>query len=183
MSEDNSPLNYGQLVNALQDLCQQKRSGTILVATHDNNLARILLDGGRIVSVVFGQKRDSDALVLVRQITSCRVKFSEGVVGSHEGTNLPATGTILRMLGGGGAKTPGGAGTTAIEAALGVIEQELIEVLGPMASLIWGEHLEKAGKPLTPATITRLLQTVASEISDPAKRQHFKEQVEKKIRG
>lgn len=182
MSEANSPLNYGQLVDALQNLCQQKKSGTILVATHDNNLARILLDGGRIVSIVFGQKRDNDALALVRQITSCRVKFSESVVGPHEGANLPATGTILRMLGG-GANTQGGAGTSALKAALGIIEQELIEVLGPMASLILGEHLEKAGKPLTPDVVTRLLQTVATEISDPVKRQRFKEQVEKKIRG
>jgi hypothetical protein len=182
MSEDNSPLNHGQLVDALQNLCQQKKSGTILVATHDNSLARILLDGGRIVSIVFGQKRDSDAIAMIREITSCRVKFSDSVVGPHEGKNLPATSTILRMLGG-GTNAPGGAGTTAIDAALGIIEHELIEVLGPMASLIWGEHLEKAGKPLTPATITRLLQTVATEISDPGKRQRFKEQVEKKLRG
>jgi len=111
MSEDNAPLNYGQLVDALQNLCQQKKSGTILVATHDNNLARILLDSGRIVSIVFGQKRDSDAIALIREITSCRVKFSESVVGSHEGANLPATGTILRMLGG-GASAPSGAGTS-----------------------------------------------------------------------
>jgi len=182
MSSDNSPLNYNQLVDTLQGLCQQKKSGTVLIATHDNNLARILLNVGRIVSIVFGQKRDGDAIALIREITSCRVKFSESVVGPHEGANLPATGTILRMLGV-VVSAPGGAGTSAIEAALGIIEHELIEVLGPMASLIWGEHLEKAGKPLTPDTVTRLLQKVASEISDPAKRQRFKEQVEKKIRG
>jgi hypothetical protein len=182
MSEDNAPLNYGQMVDTLRDFCQQKKSGTVLVATHDNNLARILLDGGRIVSVVFGQMRGSDAIALIREIRSCRVKFSDSVVGSHEGVNLPATATILRMLGG-GANAPGGAGTSAIEASLGIIEQELIEVLGPMASLIWDEHLEKADKPLTPDSITRLLQKAASEISDPGKRQRFKEQVEKKLRG
>lgn len=182
MSEDNSPLNHDQLVDTLQDLCQQKKSGTVLVATHDNNLARILLEDGRIVSIVFGQKRDNDAIPLVREITNCRVKFSENVVGSHEGANLPATSTILRMLGG-SANAPGGAGTSAIGTPLDIIEHELIEILGPMASLIWGELLEKAGKPLTPDAISRLLQAAAAEISDPGKRQRFKEQVEKKIRG
>lgn len=181
MSEDNSPLNHGQLVGALQALCQQKKTGTVLIATHDNNLARILLDDGRIVSISFGQKRDSDAIPLVREITNCRVKFSDSVVGSHEGANLPSTDTILRMLGG-GATVPGG-GTTAIEASLGVIEHELIDVLGPMASLIWGELLEKAGKPTTPDALNRLLQAAAAEISDPGKRRHFVEQAEKKIHG
>ncbi len=182
MSADHSPLNYGQLVDTLRNFCQEKKSGTMLVATHDNNLARILLDDGKIVSVVFGQKRDSDAIAMVREITSCRVKFSDSVVGSHKSANLPATGTILRMLGG-GANAPGGVGTTAIEASLEIIEQELVDVLGPMASLIWDELLAKAGKPLTPDAITRLLQTAANEISDPGKRQHFKEQVAVKLRS
>lgn len=182
MSEDNSLLSYDQMVGTLRNFCQQKKSGTMLVATHDNNLARILLDDGKIVSVVFGQKRDSDAIAMLREITNCRVKFSDNVVGSHTSANLPATGTILRMLGG-GADAPGEAGKTSIRSPLEIIEHELVDVLGPMASLIWEELLAKAGKPLTPDAITRLLQMAAAEISDPAKRQHFKEQVAVKLRS
>ena len=57
-----------------------------------------------------------------------------------------------------------------------LIERELAEFLGPMAPLICDEHL--AGRTgLGPQEISKVVESIAGEIGDPAKEAQFKQWV------
>jgi hypothetical protein len=173
MSPD-EPLTYKQLIDQLQRFCVEKKTGTVLIATEDNQLARILLENGDITFLAFGQKQAQDAVALIREIKTGRVKFSEGQVGSSGKQVLPPTREMLQAL----------AGTRATPAAaLKIIENELIDILGPMGSIICAEHLKKIGDLTQASALTDFINAVAREIKDPTKTRRFKEDVLKKIGG
>lgn len=182
MATEDSLLDNRSLMAELGRLCQQKKSGTVLIATQDNNLARVLLEAGEIISMVFGQKRGQDVIPLVRTITAGRIRFSDGKAGgTREIDSLPPTETVLRLLGAGAPVAPPANGAPIGASALKLVEDELVEFLGPMASLIWREHLDKAANPTQPETLARLIDAVAVEIGDPDKIQRFKGRVRSKL--
>jgi hypothetical protein len=173
MSPD-EPLTYKQLIDQLQRFCAEKRTGTVLIATEDNQLARILLENGNISFLAFGRKQAQDAVAQIREIKTGRIKFSEGHVGSYNKQVLSPTREMLQAL----------AGTRATPAAaLKIIENELIDILGPMGSIICAEHLKKIGDLTQASALTDLINAVAREIKDPTKARRFKEDVLKKIGG
>jgi hypothetical protein len=168
------PLTYKQLIDQLRRFCGEHRTGTVLIATEDNQLARILLEKGNITFMAFGQHQGQDAIPLIQEIETGRIKFSEGHVGSYNKQVLSPTREVLQAL----------AGTRATPAvALKIIENELIDILGPMGSLICAEHLKKAGDLTQASALTDLINAVAREIKDPTKTRRFKEDVLKKIGG
>lgn len=189
MADQTAPLTYGQLIDELRRACVDKRTGTMMIATQENQLARILFEDGEIVSIACGLKRGRDAIPLLQEIKQARVKFSRGKIGSHSGA-LPPTAEIMRMLSGETAApaaatttAPATAGLTAdqVPKALKVIETELIEFLGPLANIVWAEHLERIGTPVGVRKLHGLVDGLAKEIGDPTKIQRFKEQVWQKI--
>ncbi|HLQ27123.1 MAG TPA: hypothetical protein VK138_14760 [Acidiferrobacterales bacterium] len=173
MSPD-EPLTYKQLIDQLRRFCGEHKTGTVLIATEDNQLVRVLLEKGNITFLAFGQKQGQDAVPLIREIKTGRIKFSEGHVGSSGKQALPPTREVLQAL----------AGTRATPAAaLKIIENELIDVLGPMGSIICAEHLKKAGDLTQASALTDFINVVAREIKDATKTRRFKEEVLKKIGG
>ena len=58
-----------------------------------------------------------------------------------------------------------------------IIEDQLIDVLGPMASLIWEEHLARAGGVAANVDLVHLVNSVATEIADSEKAAHFRNHV------
>ena len=182
MATDDSLLDNRALMAEIGRLCQQKKSGTLLIAAQDNSLARILLNSGEIVSMVLGQKHGPDVIPLIRSITAGRIKFSEGkAVGIRDSDSLPPTETVLRQLGAQQPAVRSASGVPIGASALKLIEDELVELLGPMASLVWNEHLEKFAEPGRPENLARLIDAVAAEIGDPGKIQRFKQQVRGKL--
>jgi hypothetical protein len=184
---DESLLNYRQLLDELGQLCATQKTGTVMIATTDNALVRVLLDRGQIISLSVGSKSGADAVLLVRATKAGRLRFSPGTTaGAHETGALPPTGKLLAMLAGGGA-TPADAGrkapaAVAVDTAvLAQLEAALIEYLGPMGSLIWQEQLAAAGNPRDSAGLARAIDAAAAQIGDPAKTQRFKEQARKLI--
>ncbi len=189
-AEQSTPLSYPQLVEELRRACVEKRTGTMMIATHDNQLARILLRDGEIVSISYRLKNGLDAVPLLKEITQARVKFSQGKTGADQANGaLPATDEIMRMLGGIKAVPPtptptaGTVGADQVPKALKIIETELTEFLGPLANFVWTEHLERAGKPMTANKLRALVDGLAKEIGDPTKVQLFKEKIWQRIGG
>ena len=67
-------------------------------------------------------------------------------------------------------------------AAYRVIEQELIEVLGPMGTLVRSEHLERAGGPQASPDLSALLISLCTEIDSPKKSALFRQRVRARLR-
>lgn len=148
MGTDDPLLIYEQILEQLQRCCIERRTGTALIASDDNQLARILFENGNIVSVMIGTKSDKEAIPFIRHIKAARVKFSHGKFGSHAGGLALSTDEVLAALSGkaaapAGAPANGTIRNEQIAGALKVIHAELIEFLGPMGSLVWNEHLAK----------------------------------------
>jgi hypothetical protein len=178
-------------MDELQRSCIERRSGTLLIATEDNQLARIFFHEGEITSLTYGLKHGMEAIGAIKEIKQGRAKFSHGRVGDSRGGKLPATAEVLQLLAGkrrAPAATPARPAPKAVSndqvpSALKVIEAELVEFLGPLAKIVWSEHLERIGKPVSSRQLPTLIDNLAKEIGDPTKVKSFKEQVWQKIGG
>ena len=190
MSADESVFSYGELVDELRRCYVEKVTGTILAATQDNQLARILFQDGNITFLSYGLKKGVDAIEPIKNIKQARVKLSQGRVGGRQDGKLPATEELLELWGGehtapASKKKPASTSISSdrIPNALKVLEAELVEFLGPVAQIVWTETLEKVGKPANARAVSALVDALAMEIRDPAKVQRFKTQVWEKIGG
>ena len=189
VNPDQSTLfTYDGLLDELRRSCIEKRTGTLLIATEDNQLARIFLQAGEITFLSYGLKNGMDAIAAIKEIKQARAKFSHGRVGANRGGKLPPTAEILQRLGSerrAAAARPASKSLSddQVPTALKMIEAELVEVLGPLAKIVWSEHLERIGKPIHPRELRTLIDNLAKEIGDPTKVQRFKEQIWQKIRG
>lgn len=185
--EESTLSTDAQLLDELRRACVEKRTGKMLIVTQDNQLARISFREGEIVSISYRLKSGREAIALLREIKQARVKFSPGSAGGDQAAQpLPSTVEIVRLLSGDNAAPASASGIVAadqVPGALKIIEAELIEFLGPLASIVWTEHCERLATPVTTGKLRALLEDLAKEIGDPTKVQLFKEQVWRKING
>jgi hypothetical protein len=201
LSPEPAPISYGQLLSELGALCSAKRTGTLFIATTDNQSARIGLSEGEIVSLVFRTQRGLEALDHIRKITAGRFSFSDAVVDRVSSADLPDTSNLLEMLSGGDSPAPlaapaapyaavarsvGPAPARAIAPAAAppvaqlikaqaVLEAELTEFVGPIAPLICREHVARAAAAGPPWDLPALVEAVSHEIGDRAKEDRFKQ--------
>lgn len=177
--------SYAELMGTLEGLHQQKSTGTLFIATPDNHFGRIVLKGGEIVSLVFGTKSGEAAIPYIRAVKAGKFKFSQGQTPTDGFENLPPSPVLLRRL-----NTSAAAPVVKLQPAIDlsrlgqiyrVIEDELVEFVGPIANLVCNEHKARFGTIAKTSALYDLLESVASEIDDPDKARQFKERVWAKI--
>jgi hypothetical protein len=179
---DDSLLNYRELIDELRRYCLERRTGSAMIATSENLLARLLLVEGAIQAVTVGGKEGRPALALLKGIKSGRIRFSDGKGGLQPDSSLPSAPEILLELGGTN-RSPDvdrprrSVDSNQLPTLLRAIENELIDVLGPMAGIVWTERLAKVEDITRTGAITKLVDDLAKEIGDPQKAKHFKERV------
>jgi hypothetical protein len=206
MSPERAAVPYAELLSELSRLCAARRTGTMFIATTDNQSARIGLQQGDIISLVFRTQRGLEAIDRIRKITAGRFTFSDTVVDRVASADLPPTSDLLSLLAGNRAPpvvsaTPAppapppdaaprpGAPAQAQAAASpelvrvqGVIEAELTEFVGPIAPLLCRGHISKAAAAGSPLDLPALVEAVAREIGDRAKEDRFKQQALARLR-
>jgi hypothetical protein len=172
----------------------------MFIATTDNQSARIGLQQGDIISLVFRTQRGLEAIDRIRKITAGRFTFSDTVVDRVASADLPATSDLLSLLAGNGAPPvvsaapappapPPDAAPRPLAPAQAqvaaspelvrvqtVIEAELTEFVGPIAPLLCRAHISKAAAAGSPLDLPALVEAVAREIGDRAKEDRFKQQ-------
>jgi hypothetical protein len=183
-------------------LCSAKRTGTMFIATTDNQSARIGLRQGEIVSLVFRTQRGLEAIDHIRKITAGRFTFSDTVVDRGSAADLPATPDLLGLLAGSDppplppapVARPGIAPRTVAPAraqpaaspqlakAQALIEGELTEFVGPIAPLLCREHFARAIAAGPPWDLPALVEAVSHEIGDRAKEDRFRQQTLARLR-
>jgi len=200
LSPEPATLSYDQLLTELGALCSAKRTGTMFIATTDNQSARIGLRQGEIVSLVFRTQRGLEALDHIRKITAGRFTFSDAVVDRVSSADLPGTSDLLEMLSGVDAPPPAATPRSvssvparAIAPAAAplvgqlakvqaVIEAELTEFVGPIAPLLCREHVARAAAAGPPLDLPALVEAVSHEIGDRAKEDRFRQQALARLR-
>ena len=200
MNPEPATLSYDQLLTELGELCSAKRTGTMFIATTDNQSARIGLRQGEIISLVFRTQRGLAALDHIRKITAGRFSFSDAVVDRVSSADLPGTSDLLEMLSGVDAPPPAATPRSvssvparAIAPAAAppvaqlakvqaVIEAELTEFVGPIAPLLCREHVARAAAAGPPWDLPALVEAVSHEIGDRAKEDRFRQQALARLR-
>ena len=205
MSPESAPISLGGLVKELSGLCAGQRTGTMFIATTDNQSARIGLREGAIVSVVFRTRRGLEAADHLRKITGGRFSFSETIVDRVASDDLPSTSALLALLAGEASPLPpiqpaaaplsaprpapppaAPAAPAAVRAALSraqsTVEAELMEFVGPIASVLCREHFARAATAGPPFDWPAIVDAIAREIGDRAKEERFKQQVLARLR-
>jgi hypothetical protein len=196
MSPEPAPIPYRQIVTELATLCGAGRTGTLFMATTDNQSARIGLTQGEITSLVFRNQRGFEVVDHLRKIVAARINFSDAVIDRGVRDDLPLTPDLLEML---GVDEPPAVAPTrpappaaplisaaAADAQLArvqaVIETELTEYLGPMAVVICREHVARAAAAGPPHDVREIVEAVAREIGDRPKEERFRQQVLGRLR-
>ena len=194
MSPEPAPVPYRQIVTELAALCRAQRTGTLFIATTDNQSARIGLREGEISSLVFRNQRGLEAIIQLRKIVAGRINFTDAVMDRGPRGDLPMTVDLLAMLGTDDfppivpirpqpdPPPPASAADAQLTRAQAVIEAELTEYLGPMAVVICREHIARAAAAGPPHDVRQIVEALAREIGDRAKEERFRQQVLARLR-
>jgi hypothetical protein len=194
MSPEPAPVPYHQIVTELAALCRAQRTGTLFIATTDNQSARIGLREGEISSLVFRNQRGLEAIIQLRKIVAGRINFTDAVMDRGPRGDLPMTVDLLAMLGTDDfppivpirpepdPPPPASAADAQLTRAQAVIEAELTEYLGPMAVVICREHIARAAAAGPPHDVRQIVEALAREIGDRAKEERFRQQVLARLR-
>lgn len=179
MGEQQEAYNtYEELIAALRSLCRESNSGTMYIATPDNQFARIVLKDGAITSLSFRTKHGAEALPLIRSIPAGRFKFSPGQVAVDAESSLPpdydAIAFLCADLAPVETAAKNGLSRAALAQAPKLIETALADFLGPIAPMVCEEHLLKHGVPQTSQALRDFVDALAREIGDPAKARRFR---------
>jgi len=179
MAQPTPPAFLPFVVDELRRLHRERRSGTLFATTMNSRLAQFGLDHGEVVFLSFQNSQGLEALeILQEQQTEAGVsRFAEG---RHRGPRLllPPTEELLNLLQAGPGHPPpvtqpGAAALT--HHVKVVVEQELTEIIGPIAGMLcrelWGsvESLDEA------------LTVLGKELPDPAQAEDFRQKVIRRL--
>ncbi len=171
------------LAAELNRLCQTQRTGVLRIVTDKNHAASFGLVAGRIVNVRYRIKRNSDALLLLKQVETGQFSFAEGENADDESAALPPTEEILGQFGQYGVpvgtalepnpapKPPSEAAVTLSPSARAVLEAALAEHIGPIASIVCRSALAKA------SSLPEAITTMAERIPNPERARQFEQEV------
>ena len=198
MSPEPAPVPYRQIVTELAGHCRARRTGTLFIATTDNQSARIGLREGEISSLVFRNQRGLEALIHLRKIVAGRINFTDAVMDRGPRGDLPMTVDLLAMLDtddppavvptgpappvASAPPPPASSADAQLTRVQAVIEAELTEYLGPMAVVICREHIARAAAASPPHDVRQIVEALAREIGDRAKEDRFRQQVLSRLR-
>ncbi|HRK56311.1 MAG TPA: hypothetical protein PLQ67_02165 [Burkholderiaceae bacterium] len=89
---------WSELVREVARMCNERRTGTLFIATNDNRLARIALKDGVIAAVEFQRKQGLAAVKLMQGITGGTWRFNDELMMVGSAQSLPSTPGVLKML-------------------------------------------------------------------------------------
>jgi hypothetical protein len=141
----------------------------MFLVTSSSQSARIGLRQGKIVHIALRRLQGLQALIELASAGVARLQFSPGVAQEPQ-PELPDTQTILAALGDSGSND----GASLDDEALRLIQEELLEILGPFADVLIDEN--RACRNLD-----ELLPTLAKQIADPAEAAQFEQRARARL--
>ncbi len=185
-----------QFVQDLAQYCQDGLTGTFYLASSDNRAGAISLDRGQIIGLRYSSKADEAALEALQTLKEISYRFNNSTLIPSE-VPLPATPVILEKL---GLKSKPSSSVSVLEhfdedpfldmdtlaaTTLAVSEdfkqrcqQELAEVIGPIAGILCQRTLEQHPQ----ATPADFLEALMNQIPDPQAALDFQQRTQSWIK-
>jgi hypothetical protein len=158
--------SYDELVAELRRLGLERRTGTLFIATADNESGQIGMRDGLIVHARFRRKTGLEAAYVLRKIGKARFSFTKDFVETAD-PSLSA-GAVMAVLMDVEIPVAPHGGAESQETVRRILTKALTEYLGPMAAIVVRDQL-RAGR--APADI---VDALAHGIDDPAAAAAFK---------
>jgi|APLak6261703504_1056268.scaffolds.fasta_scaffold10569_1 hypothetical protein len=173
--------SFSRIVEHIRQLCSQRKTGTLFLASDENLMVQVHLDSGNIVSLMHRNRRGLHALAALTQIRNARLRFDDGYVASSENHDL-STQAILDHLENAAPKAaessmaPGASASNVITAEVRATAQKiLMRYVGPMAEIICADHFERA------TDLRALARALADEIPDQEEAAKFAVEIRKAL--
>lgn len=176
-------LDNKELINEIINLCRQHASGTVFIATAENKQARIVLIEGEIVCASMHRLDGIEVIRMLASLPSGIFGFNPDLQLVTRKQSLPDTESLIQILQSGGAQSNQvQVANSDTEAALlparskimEVLVQESTEFLGPMATVICQDYLQKLTESINPSNIQQVIRQLEQDINDTDKAQKFR---------
>lgn len=169
MSAD-APASYDQLITELRRLCAEGQTGTLFIATVENEAGQLGLRNGVIVAARFRRQIGLEAARGLKQIRAARFAFTRDLVEAPDPHHPLSSTAVLSMLTG----TEGANGHADGLAVQNILTAALTEYLGPMAAIVVRDQLRDADR--TGRGSADVVEALARGIDEPVGAAAFKEQ-------
>ena len=185
-------VTFAEIVSQLKSICNGKKTGTMFITSQLNRSAQIMVENGSIVYLYYFNKRGHDALMLLPEIQSGRYRFQEGSIPSMRTPSL-VTDDVLRYLSAASGELEEASNSpvevsnrteqkSAVMVSLSdeqkrILEEGLAIYIGPMASFICEDHLEKAGD------VVSAIERLAAEIPEEGQAKSFSAEMLQRLTG
>jgi Domain of unknown function (DUF4388) len=162
--------SYDELVAELRRLGLERRTGTLFIATADNESGQIGMRDGLIVHARFRRKTGLEAAYVLRKIVKARFSFTKDFVETAD-PSLSAGAVMAVLMDVEIPVAPHGSAESQ-ETVRRILTKALTEYLGPMAAIVVRDQLRDAARAgRAPADI---VDALAHGIDDPAAAAAFK---------
>jgi len=165
----------------LYKLCRDRRTGTLYIVTTASLLAQFGLSDGEITSLSVQNKHGLEALealeALLKQGASVGTsRFADGHL-SNARLTLPSTDEILKQLGGKTLRSNAGdpKSVRMTEQTKILVEEELVELIGPIAAILCDEVWSSVG------SLDTALEALSRELPDADQAARFRQNVLKRL--
>ena len=173
--------SFSRIVEHIKQLCSQRKTGTLFLASDENHMVQVHLESGNIVSLMHRNRRGLHALAVLTQIKNAKLRFDDGYVASSESHDL-STQAILDHLDNATPKAaqpssaPGASASNVLTAEVRATAQRiLMRYVGPMAEIVCADHFEQA------TDLHALVRALADEVPDQAEAAKFSVEIAKAL--
>lgn len=163
MTNKTATASLPDFVEQLKRHCLSNSDGCVFITSvADNRSGRVILEAGKITDIGYANFRGTAAIHAISGLDKVQYRFSGVQVNFAADSSLPSTDTILAELSAAGGKSAGGASTGASGVVnKKVIEDCLIDIIGPMGTFLCEEHLY--GESDTTVAISNIMAELSSE--------------------
>lgn len=191
MNKEHTSLTYDELMDELQSLCDDRRTGTMFIVTDGGHAARISMQNGTITGLAYRIHKGTDALSALLKINGGKYHFADGIFSTMQEAGFPETTELMRIIRSKSSNTVAesfsvegktGSGVQQVNSqAISVITSELTEFLGPFANMSIDDYLDEHPQIKSYQEILAMVNQLATEIDSPSDASQFKKNVMAKL--
>lgn len=173
-------LSLPAIAAQLRKLCQEKKTGTLLIMNNGHILGQISLEKGDIVSLMAGKQHGINVLQIFLELEIGDIAFTSSPLSTPR-MSLPSTTEILAILERVETTTASsllsaqGSHPSLTAASKTILEQTLKEFIGPIATMICTDHFRVAN------TLAATIDALANDIPSSQAAAQFRERVRQRL--
>lgn len=159
---ESGQIYYKDFIATIAELCRTAMTGCLYFTTENNTPGRFHLKGGKILAIIYSNKKGWDAVTDIPSISSVRYRFDQFGASASTDDSLPSTDMILKTLAPEGVSLDANSQQTAntiTQKQRDILEKALIEIIGPVGSILCDDHVK------LDLTVKQVFASLSTELS------------------